>query len=103
MKIANRLLDNIKHIDDKEYTYISVRLKPEYYYMLDLISYLNKKPISSILTDEIQNYLFDVLCFVLLSDSNKEESKLKLVSDIRKISDNSIYYNLLRNNCIITK
>lgn len=99
MKIVNNLLENIKHIDEQEYTYISVRLKPEYYYMLDLLSHLNGSNISSILVDEIPDYLLKLLCLMLGNDDNSDHDKL--IKDIEDSENGKTYYTKLYDNDII--
>lgn len=94
MKVINKILENIIQLDETEYTYISVRLKPEYYYMLDLLASLNNSSIGSVFTEEISNNIIKIISSMILDNIDNEKYTDDLISDI---NSKEIYYSTLEN------
>lgn len=86
MSLANSILENIQnHNDEKEFSYMSVRMKPEMYHMLELIAKLNSGSIGSVITKEVYEYIVDMfLLYVSTFDKQGEEDELNsFINDMK--------------------
>lgn len=99
MKVINNILENIIQLDETEYTYISVRLKPEYYYMLDLLASLNNSSIGSVFTEEISNNIMKIISSMMLDNIDNEKFTDEIIS---AINSKEIFCSILDNMYDVT-
>lgn len=74
--LTARVLDKVEKSNDNGFTYVSVRLEPEIYYMLDLISFLSKSNVSTVLMDEISEILLELIVNELSIRDESQQQEL---------------------------